>query len=487
MDLLFELKTFASSGLLLLFILFLGVLGRRNPILGKRVRILLLAFLIQLFSDVVTYFDLPLPPLVSQGLIAALVMLLAIFLVSVLKAFSLTWLSGKGIRVSKLITDVSVGLVYVILALVLLKELFGINVTPLLATSAVLTMVLGLALQDTLANLIAGTVFHFENSIRIGDWLEYEGRIGEVRELSWRAVRLVTTKQDDILIPNISLTKGTFSNLTKLGAAREKDIGTTYGDDPDLVMRVIRKAVLSTPGVRWEPEPQIWITEFADFSINYRIRFYPKQYRGYQRLEGAVMRNIWYLFKAHGITIPFPIRTLQIERRGKPSAAAHGTEDVLAALSGVELFGSFDEHEIAEVAGYSQLIDYPRGTVIAEEGESGESMFAIRFGRVEVLKQGKRVTTLSAGDIFGEIALFSGGERTASIRALSDIEVLMIPKDGFETILKKNKEFIGKIEKIVEQRLETYPEFSDLETAAKPKAGLITQIRGYLLGLGGRS
>ncbi len=477
-----ELQAFASSGILLLLIVFLGLLGRRNPIIGKRIGILLLALLVQLVSDTVTYFHLPLPEIASQGLIAMLLMLLAIFLVSVLKEFFLAWLSAKGVKVSKLITDVSVALIYVILILVLLKELFGINVTPLLATSAVLTMVLGLALQDTLANLIAGTVFHFENSIRIGDWLEYDGVIGEVRELSWRAVRLVTTKRDDILIPNTELTKQKFSNLTKLGTAREKDIGTSYRDDPDLVMRVLRKAVLSTPGVRWEPEPQTWITTFDDFSINYRVRFYIKQYRGYQKLEGDVMRNVWYLFKAHGITIPFPIRTLQIERRGTPAPAVFSPEDVRQALRGVEIFSSFSETEIAAIAEYSELLDYPRGTVLTVEGESETSMFAVLDGRVEVLKHGKRVTTLGPRDIFGEISLFSGGERTASVRALTSIKVLEIPKDGFETILKKNKEFIAKIESIVEDRLETYPEFSDLEKTAKPKVSLIKQIRSYLLG-----
>jgi len=476
------IAAYTSSGLLLLFILLLGLLGHRRPVIGRRMWILFIALLIQLISDTIVLFDLPLHPFVSQGLIALLFLLLSFYLVSALKEFSVGWLAAKGIKVSKLITDVTMALIYAIVILVLLKELFGINVTPLLATSAVLTMVLGLALQDTLANLIAGTVFHFENSIRIGDWLEYEGVIGEVRELSWRAVRLVTTKQDDILIPNTNLTKQKFSNLTKLMAAREKDIGTTYGDDPDLVMRVIRKAVLSTPGVRWEPEPQIWITEFADFSINYRVRFYPKQYRGYQKLEGAVMRNIWYLFKTHGITIPFPIRTLQIDRRRPSAPKGHDTNEVNEALRRVEIFSSFDEAEIAEIAETSQLLDYPRGTVLAEEGEPGESMFAIIAGQVEVLKHGKRITTLGRRDIFGEIALFSGGERTATVRALSNLEVLVIPKDGFEKILKRNKEFIDKIELIVEERLETYPEFSDLEKTAKPKVSLINQIRRYLLG-----
>jgi len=267
-----------------------------------------------------------------------------------------------------------------------------------------------------------------------------------------------------------------------LAAIRRADRG-----DPDVCISVLRPAVLSNPGVRWEPEPQIWITGFGDFSIDYRVRFYIKQYRGYQKLEGEVMRNAWYLFKAHGITIPFPIRTLEIDRRGKPTPVAHSPEEIRQALRGVEIFSSFNETEIAEIAEYSELLDYPRGTVLTEQGESEVSMFAILAGRVEVLKHGKRITTLGTRDIFGEISLFSGGERTASVRALTDLKVLEIPKDGFETILKNNEEFITKIESIVEERLETYPEFSDMEKTAKPKVSLIKQIRSYLLGGGHRS
>lgn len=482
------LQSFLTSGLIFLVIILLALAGRLNKLIRRRLPILLPALLIQLIQDTAAFLKLQFPEALTRALTGLLVLFLASFLIYLLKDFLEAWLTRKGFRVSKLVWDVVTVLLYSILVLVLLKELYGFSVTPLLATSAVVTVVLGLALQDTLANLIAGIVFHFENSIRLGDWVEIDGLLGEVKELSWRAIRLETNSREVVLIPNQEFTKRRFVNLSRVGAARVREIGTSYDDDPDRVMDVLRKAVLSTPGVRWSPEPHICIREFADFAVVYRIRFFITDFHEHMRVEGDMMRNIWYRFQEAGIRIPFPVRTLQIERKAtaaesRPVRETGGARSgIVEAVRGVDMFHLLDATELEHIADYAGIYTYPRGTVIALEGERGDSMFVILEGTVDILKGARRVASLGAQQIVGEIALFTGQRRTASIRAASELRLLVIRKEGFDSILRGNRDFIAKIEEMITARLNASPETGDEGKKADTHRSILSQIRHYLLG-----
>jgi len=178
------LQHFVITGIFLFLTIVLAALSRRLPMLRRSSRLLLFLLLVQLIRDVASSKIIQLSVSLTKVTDALFIFLLVTLAIYLVKDFGQAWLTRRGITVSKLFWDVMLGIAYTLLILVLLKEIFNIDVTPLLATSAVLTVVIGLAVQDTLINLIAGTVFHFEDTIRRNDWIQWEDLVGQVRELT---------------------------------------------------------------------------------------------------------------------------------------------------------------------------------------------------------------------------------------------------------------------------------------------------------------
>jgi CRP-like cAMP-binding protein len=97
-----------------------------------------------------------------------------------------------------------------------------------------------------------------------------------------------------------------------------------------------------------------------------------------------------------------------------------------AGISSITVFADLNEAERACVADACRELDVDAGTKLTEEGEFGYSMFAVRSGTADVFKDGEHVRTLGPGDVFGEIACFFGGQRTATVVAETPMELIML-------------------------------------------------------------
>ncbi|MGH7321887.1 MAG: mechanosensitive ion channel family protein, partial [Candidatus Rokuibacteriota bacterium] len=107
-----------------------------------------------------------------------------------------------------ILRDVVSGLFAAILVVLLLRTGLGVDVTALVATSAALSIILGLALQETLSNVFAGLALIIERPFEPGDWIQFGNRVGQVKEVSWRAVKLQLLRQDDsLIVPNSVIAK----------------------------------------------------------------------------------------------------------------------------------------------------------------------------------------------------------------------------------------------------------------------------------------
>lgn len=164
-------------------------------------------------------------------------------------------------------------------ALVLANEVLGVSVLPLLATSAVLSLVLGLALQDTLGNLLTGIALQIDKPFRIGDWIELQGSglktTGQVTEITWRATILKAFTDEVLVVPNRTVAQSQISNYSSKRdpVLRGHLFRFPYGTNLDVVRMALLEVVAKVPGIHSHPAPLFLVLENGESWITCRLLY----------------------------------------------------------------------------------------------------------------------------------------------------------------------------------------------------------------------
>ena len=372
------------------------------------------------------------------------------------------------------------------------SQWFEVELTPFLATSAVVGAVVGLALQDTLGNLFAGIALHSEAPVHVGDWVRVGDRDGRVEQVSWRAMRLRTWDGDTLTVPNNEVARHAVLNYSHPRAPHSRVIviGVNYHTPPNRVIGILRK-VIEQVGLLEDPPSGVRIVGYLESAIHYEIRYYFAAYDDYRRLEGEIYRLIWYHFRRHGIEIPFPVRDVFLHRAAPAVQSRETPADRLErALRTVDLFRPLSDDELRKVMARSRPLHYAAGERVIEEGSPGDSFFIIDQGQVLVSKRmggaDREIARLMEGQFFGEMALLTGERRSATIEAATDVDLFMIDKPAFQDILAANPTIAVDISTLLSERREALTHAQDDLTAPllTPGAGelkndILGRIRAY--------
>jgi len=183
----------------------------------------------------------------------------------------------------------------------------GISVSPLiLGLSAVIGLILGFGLQDTLTNLAAGVWIAALRPIDLGEVVEVAGKIGSVSGIGLMSTELKTPDNKIITIPNKLVWGSIIVNYTRMPTRRvDVDVGVAYGTDLDRAIKLAMDLMKSHPKVLDEPEPGVVITALGDSAINLQLRAWTKT-EDYWTVKGDLTRGIYELYTKEGIEIPFP-------------------------------------------------------------------------------------------------------------------------------------------------------------------------------------
>lgn len=310
----------------------------------------------------------------------------------------------------------------------------------LLAGSGIAAIIIGFATQDLFGGIISGIALQISKPYKVGDWLHIQDRYAEVMEINWRSTRLRTNDGIYLDVPNYTIARGTIVNLhypTQVHAMRLR-VGVDYDVPPNRVKDALHRATSNAEGVLPDPPTKVFVIDFADSAVIYEIKFSMGNHRAYNDICDAIRTNIWYEFKRQQITIPFPIRTLHLQRGAK--RAGDSRADARAILRSEPVFNSMDDEQLETVLQNSQIHRYGRGEPVIQEGDEGDSMFILLRGTaaVSIAKNGAgvRVGLMRPGDCFGEISLLTGEPRSATVRAESDCEVLEISKSVMGEVLR---------------------------------------------------
>lgn len=232
----------------------------------------------------------------------------------VARVFVLEWLFANSERegVPLLLVDIFSLVASAVLFGVLLHTVFLIEVTSLLATSAVVSVVLGLALQDTLGQLFAGISLQLDRPFRLGDWVEVRtgsDRInGQVLEVSWRATLLLAVGEELVTIPNKTMAQGLVSNFS----GRERPFVRSHlfrvplDADIALVKRLLLQAATETKGVMSDPRPVPLLIETTDSWIAIKMVNFVSDYGSQYSIGDAYQTRALELLAENGIRLAAP-------------------------------------------------------------------------------------------------------------------------------------------------------------------------------------
>ena len=349
-------------------------------------------------------------------------------------------------------------LIYLITLLIVLWYGYRADkwLTGLLAASGAATIVLGLAGQNLLSGIIAGMSLQINRPYKVGDWLQVGDRFAEVMEINWRSTRLCTNDNIYLDIPNNEIVRTTIINLhypTEAHAMRIR-VGVDYNMPPNRVKDALARAAQSAKNVLLSPPVKVFLVEFGDHAVTYEIKYYMGNHARFNETNDAVRTNVWYELKRQRINIPYPIRTLQLERRSQPAPEGH--EEARVILRGEPLFQCLSDSQIDNLVKQSELNHFGRGERVIEEGAEGDSMFILLRGAAEVSvsKNGSTipVATLSSGDCFGEMSLLTGEKRSATVRADGDCYVMEISKETMAEVIRDSPECLKQLSELLAKR-----------------------------------
>ncbi|WP_236519768.1 mechanosensitive ion channel family protein [Sandaracinus amylolyticus] len=363
----------------------------------------------------------------------------------------------------KIIQDILQGVFYAAAGVVVLRAA-GVEPTSLLTTSALLTAVIGLSLQETLGNLFAGLAIQAQRPFEIGDWIQLDANdasVGRVVEINWRATKLLTIDNVEITVPNGALARASLRNYSRPLPHVRRAVTITVAPDvpPAEVHRLFEEAVKGSPGVLEQPAPDVVTIGFTDIGVDYRVRFWVTDLERLQPIEGGVRDRLWYALQRAGRGIPGARREVMVQQETRESRAeqqAQHARDRATALHVVDFFRDVPADAMEQLAASTARRMYAPGETVIVEGSEGSELFVVETGEVEIVitkdRNQARVATLGPGRFFGEMSLMTGERRRATVRTLSQTVLLVVGKKDLQPILEAHPTIAQRISEVLAER-----------------------------------
>ncbi|WP_396612998.1 mechanosensitive ion channel family protein [Haloferax sp. S1W] len=191
------------------------------------------------------------------------------------------------------------------------------NILESLATIAAAgTLAIGFAMQNTIANFVAGIFIFTDRPFRINDWIEWDGHSGVVEDISFRVTRVRTFDNELLTVPNSQLTNDVIKNPVAKNKLRlQVPFGIGYDDDIEQATDIILEEALAHDGIMDTPEPSVRLTELGDSAVVLKSRIWisnPSR-ADFVKTRGEYVAAVKNRFDEAEIDFPYPNRTLSGE------------------------------------------------------------------------------------------------------------------------------------------------------------------------------
>jgi small-conductance mechanosensitive channel len=361
-------------------------------------------------------------------------------------------------KVPKLFLDLFRVILIMVGGAIILSSVWGADLSNLATALGLGSFVLGLALQDTLGNLFSGIALFYEKPFNIGDNIKVGEHSGKIIELNWRAVRIITPQQEMIVVPHLLIGKDAIINYSQPTSyyIHKLNISFSYNDPPNKVKKVLHNCCLDVKNILKTPEPQVKTTKYADSAVEYEIEFAIAEFNEYETTSDALMTSIWYAVKRHNLSMPFPQRVVY-NGDLQQAEIQKSTPSIASVLADLPSIIPIDKSKVGDLADGIALQYYGSGETILVENEINDCLYIVIEGKVEQFAQNINgdivpISKLNKGDFFGENALLGAKPNPVTVRALTDLQALVIYPEEVTEMLQKNPQLAIQLDEILETR-----------------------------------
>jgi small-conductance mechanosensitive channel len=395
---------------------------------------------------------------------------LVLFAFAVIRGAEATWSLVQrrrtGVEVPRILRDVFDGVLFAVAGLIILQATLSIDLSTVLASSAVLSIVLGLALQDTLSNLFAGLSLQAERPFAEGDFVRIGVQQGKVLEIGWRATRLRTGAGEALTIPNNTVAREAVFNLSRLGATQRKvTLSAGYGVPPNALKEAALSVVRAHPRVVSDPEPVVRTVDLGQSGIAYDLVFWVARFEDGIPAEDDIRTQLWYRLHRAGIALSPLGSEVRLARAARPAAGAAEVE-VRALLDRVDFLAPVEPALKETLASRARVVRFGRSEVVVRPGEADTAPFyVVAVGEVAVLVRApdgseREVARLGPGDFFGEMRVLAGETGEETVVAIRDCALVALDREAFGELFQRAPEVAKKLADVLSARRAAQPRAS---------------------------
>jgi small-conductance mechanosensitive channel len=403
------------------------------------------------------------------------------------------------VPIPRIVSDLIVAAVSIVAVFLVLSRV-GINLTSLIATSAVVTAVLGLSLQDTLGNIIAGVTLQLDSSVRVGDWIKVGDVSGRVSEIRWRYTAIETRNWETVIIPNAQLMKG---NVTVQGRRTGQPLkwrrwlyfNVDFRYSPTQVIDAVTTALRGEPitNVASDPPPNCLLMELHESYYRFAVRYWLTDLSVDDPTDSSVRTRVVNALKRASIPLSIPAHALFLTSDTSERREEKARQDLLRrveCLRGVELFNGLSVDEVTTLAQSLHSIPFAPGDVLTRQGAEAHWLYVVVSGTVSVRVRHddieREIAQLGKGRYFGEMGLLTGEARTATVVAIDEVECYRLGRQSFHEMLQRRPEIAHELaSELARRRLELIAAKENLDSEARQERegqaarDLLNRIRSF--------
>ncbi|MFT3710336.1 MAG: mechanosensitive ion channel family protein [Archangium sp.] len=399
-----------------------------------------------------------------------------------------------------IVQDVVVAIAMVATSVAVLSRA-GVNLSGLIATSAVFTAMLGFSLQDVIGNIAGGLALQVDNSIGVGDWIKVGDVTGKVVEIRWRHTAVETRNWETVLIPNTAMTK---SNVIILGRRRGQSgtlarrwvyFNVDWRFQPGDVMNVVQTAVRATAiqRVAKEPAPQVILMDMTDTFGKYAVRYFTNDLNSVDPTDSDVRACVYFALQRADMSLAMPAHALFVTEETQDRKAIK-TEKQLARrralLDRLELFSALSGEERTELSRSMKYAPFAKNEVMTRQGAEAHWLYLMEDGtamvRVSDGLNDREVAELRGPCVFGEMSLLTGETRSATVIASSEVECFRLDKVAVQSVITRRPELADSLAKVLADRKvalqmarEGLTADAAKERAAREANALLSRIKSF--------